>query len=331
MPQRPSWSPFLFEGLLDPIYQLPSKLPGVPASFFVGAALFSLLNSEKGRNRLCLVLFGLFVSFSALSRFIAAGYVFVICAPIFLGYLIDIYRREQRRVLETALSLVAVVVPLALCANLMLRFTAPNLSFYAHAGYVMGQGSGVAFRTTVVEFALKYVGATAAGICSLLCIFYFAANRPARGNMWSFAETLWAAFAHVFLLVFVLQVEGDPPQMAYALPGVLLLAVAPFVIRFTDASAPRGVTTRAGAPLLVFLATVAGWSWHDTRNSPALVYAQPHEEAEYAFTRQVAEHVVATFRGISGRRPAFDMAFFYYGRFVTAMALKEFGTLLHFR
>src|SRR5687768_8402266 len=132
--------PLVAEGFFNPSYQVPSKLPDPPAAFFAGAALFSLLNSSRARQPAWLVLFGVFASFAALSRFIAAGYVLVICGPILAAYLLNLWRLEPEWKRYIGRALLCVAAPIVILAGTFLwKHGIGNFIFYSHAGYALNQ------------------------------------------------------------------------------------------------------------------------------------------------------------------------------------------------
>jgi hypothetical protein len=242
--------PLVAEGFFDPNYQIPSKLPDPPAAFFAGAALFSLLNSSGARQPLWLLLFGVCASFAALSRFIAAGYVLVICGPILAIYLLNLWRKESEWKRLIARALVCVAIPiLVLCGTFLLKHGPSNFEFYAYAAYGLNQTLAAVLRLTLVKFAVLFLGSFGLATLGILTVIAVAE----RGFLQIFGmwDTIWAAFSHIVLIVFVLRVADDSPQLIYAYPGLLLLAAAPF-----RAPAKRLGVFHGGAALMLTRAII---------------------------------------------------------------------------
>ena len=64
-------------GMFDPTLGLAVFWLDLHASYLVGAAALCLLNSSNGRNLVALALFALIAALATLSRFVAAGYLFL--------------------------------------------------------------------------------------------------------------------------------------------------------------------------------------------------------------------------------------------------------------
>lgn len=308
-------------GLFDPIYQLPSMLPDPPAALFMGAALFSLLNSQGARRPGWLFLFGVFVAFTATSRFIAAGYVFVVCAPIFLAYLVRLLFLQSTWLALRAVTIVA--VPIIVLAGNLMTSTANNLSFYAYAGYGLNQDIAGAIETTGYKFVTGFVGPTGASIVLLLLIVYFTICWRSRNGLKSLSVATWAAISQIVLILLILRVKDDAPQLVYAIPGLLLLAAAPFAAKLPTKPA-------FGAAIFLALSISSAFQYYAHASSESLLYPRPRQAALKTMGRGLAEHAVATLKSIPGE-PCFDAAFDYFGRYLTAYALSSFGSAICYK
>lgn len=319
--------PFVADGLFDPIYQMPSKLPDIPAAFFVGAALFSLLNSERGRSLPWLALFGAFASFALLSRFIAAGYLFVICAPIYVSYIIDLARREKHAVRRVALALATTGAVILLFAGWTIATgTASVLYFYGHAGYSLNSTLEYAVTLTAGKFVRNFLGPL--GIAAYVTLFSIQLTQwRLRADTQSFLEALWAASSHIVMVVLVLRVYDDAPQLVYAWPGLLLLAAAPFAI----APEARPSYLFRGAPIAGLGAGLAAASFlhYAIFTNGEAMYPREDKAQLRRLHHELADIAVGSTSGL-GRVPTIEADFEYFGRYITATALLDYGKVLRY-
>jgi hypothetical protein len=316
--------PVVAEGFFDPIYQVPSKLPEPPAAFFAGAALFSLLNSAGARSWKWLLLFGVFVSFATLSRFIAAGYVLVICGPILVAYLVRL--RREAGAAPAGRALLAVAAPiLILTGYFLVKHSAANLAFYAHASYTLRHGIDVVFQQTLLKFATSFLGPLPIALLSTLAIVALAETVPFRPAL--IADSLWAAFSHILFVIFVLRVADDAPQLIYAYPGLLLLAAAPLS---RQVPRKRLLSGTAAFAFALVLAVMIWLQWHRQTGSENFLYPRPPEAKIRALNHGLARAIVET-PSPSGRVPTVEAAFSYYGRYIAATSITDFNRVINYQ
>ncbi len=318
----------LFRGLYNPVYYLPSMLPDLPAAFFLGAALFSLLNSEKASRFGWLIAFSVFISIAALSRFVAAGYGLVICGPILLSFLHDVFRKRSYLGVITVLLIVGGIV-LLFTGNFFQRGLLDNFKFYSRSGYAIGHGIIVPLRTTLLSFYRHFTGESIYTL-GLICLGYATVFRKCF-RISSLLPAVWAVAGHLILILFVLQVEDDMTQLVYIIPGLLLLVAAPFAITDEELGGPSISTLTPGIlALLILLAgsAYANYSHFMLKNTgvPPSQYARD----QFAFNRKAAEHAASysSWKADAKHEMVFDFAFLYYGRTIQARSLTTFGTLI---
>ena len=105
---------------------------------------------------------------------------------------------------------------------------------------------------TLGKFAALFLGPLGIATLTILFVVAIAERGPPRLlGMW---DSVWAACGHIVLIVFVLRVADDSPQLVYAYPGLLLLAAAPFTKR---AARARVLSGAAAVVLGISLAAVA--------------------------------------------------------------------------
>jgi hypothetical protein len=148
---------------------------------------------------------------------------------------------------------------------------------------------------------------------------------PPRGIS-DFLVTAWLAIAVPLVIVGVLRVEDDSPQLAYGLAGYLLFALTPFSIAALPEKERRGVSRHALVvaaalvPATIFALAVRPYRSYVFNIEPqeSFVAAANRKMAEYAATRQREQ----------GREQVIDAGFDYQWRHLQPTALYRFGNLL---
>lgn len=212
-------------------------------SWLVGAALFSLINSNEGYDGKWLVLFGLFSALAQQSRFVSLGVAVVICGPIFLYYIIKRWKHEH--------SIKSLYQPLAQGITPILIISGYSLTIYTLAyldRYFLSQAvsSGLTnmfkpVKDSVFQFLNIFIyhpnsyhlGGTGAFILLLFFFAYLITYWMARANNKDLLFSIWAAMAFVLLHVFVLRIANEWIYTVYMLPGLYLLVFMPFGIQHT--------------------------------------------------------------------------------------------------
>ncbi|MDA9101352.1 hypothetical protein N9K06_01605 [Omnitrophica bacterium] len=323
--KRSGSTPYAFASLLlvfswrhffDPVLGLGGNFADLPAAFLVGAALFSLLNSERGTRLGWLFLFGIFIACAGLSRFVAAGYGAVICGPILAYYVVGRAFREKNG-LAALIPLVVIFVPVYfLAGQYYLQFTPKILSFYSVSGYALGHPVSRVFEDFVRSFS------TLSGVHALYFIlamggFYLFRFRSYAKYWGSLLETLWAVAAHFILIVFVLKVYGDWLTLLYLIPGFMLLGAAPVALRkesLTEGSRQLGIRLSfliGGALLLLALVRYPGVrSRYDSLDALEQRKRTFQREVTAELVEEAKEHYPDVLRNDLLR---FDTFFFEYG------------------
>lgn len=317
---------FSFAGLFDPLYQIPSKLADPPAAFFFGATLMAIFASEGAKRLPWLLLVGTLIALTLLSRFTAAGYVFVAAAPLLAFYWIQLLSRRQFR--TVLMGIACVVAPIVVLAGYhLVTYLALVLEFYRTAGYGLNQGVVAAIATTGEKFFALYFQPWGIAVPGLMAAFYIA-------QYWRLARwqdvflTFWPVIAHPVLILLVLTVKDDAPQLTYVIGPYMLLAVAPFGLRRERETHNTEVNPRtyalACAPFLVTLAL----SVPQVTAVRTYVYHISPQHITYALLSRSLANVSADYSRRLKRPVTIDAAFDYYWRYVQPTARHAYGAVL---
>ena len=302
----------------DPQFGLGFNFPDLPAMFLVGAALLALLNSDEGRSGPWLVAFGTLAALAALARFVTAGYTLVMCGPILAYFLLKRAWLERNVVRGVIVPSILVGLPLVLIAgNFLLKFSAENVRFYSVAGYALGAKFDQVVANIGIGFSL-YFGVAGAAALVLIAVFYVLRFGDSGPNWSTLGVTLWAAAAHILLVLFVLRLTEYPEQPLYALPGIYLLALAPFAVKRKFVHPSRTVEWLTSLALIVTL----GWvSFQAYREAVVRVAsANNYDQRSLKFDQDSAFVLVNNAASIHGRAPVFDTVFFQYGPRIVGVA-----------
>ncbi len=309
----------------DPLYGYPSELPDLPAVLFAGAGLFALLLSDRGKRPVWLIWFAVFASLATLTRISAAVYIFVLAAPIIGLYLWDVGRRQgwsRAFMLGGAVGLTLAVM----IGWFLYRWLLPTLTFYSQAGYALDSSALVTAATTVWPFLLRGLTFSFASF-SVLCLVYLS-HAPRRGIVGSsLLETAWLIMAVPLFLVFWVGLEDDLTQMYYALPGLVLVVVAPVTL-CGEVQSKLGASTplRFGLPAACILLTAIAVTDHQR----GIINRPVGEDAakRARFIRDLAEHFSALKPTAIGGDPSvpyqIDLGFDYASRYVIPMMQLAF-------
>lgn len=323
-------APFLIfcaEGLFHPIYQLPSKLPDPPAAFLFGAAVLCLVNSNEARDLKWLVGFGLFAALTLLSRFIASGYLFCTCAPVLAYYFARRIRDPACGWRHVAWAVAAIAVPLAAVGGWhFVTHVYEVLFFYSIAGSSLNQTLAGAFELTLVRFLINFFGGLGIAVLLLICGSYAAMFWPPSRGVADFGVALWLAIAVPLVIVGVLRVEDDSPQLAYGLAGYLLFALTPFSIAAPPDRSRPGMTRLAVVVAVALVpVTLSALAVRPSRSYVAAI--KPQETAIAAANRAMAGYAAIRQRE-QGREQVIDAGFDYQWRHLQPTAWREFGIRL---
>ncbi len=309
----------------DPLYGYPSELPDLPAALFAGAGLFALLLSDQGKRPAWLIWFAVFASLATLTRISAAVYIFVLAAPILGLYLWHVGRVQG----WSRAVLLAGVIGLTLSVLIgwfLQRWLLPTLEFYRQAGYALDSSASVTVATTVWPFLTRGLTFSFASF-AVLCLVYLS-HTPKRGIIGaSLFETVWLVLAVPLFLVFWVGLEDDLTQMYYALPGLVLLVVAPVALSGeVQSKLGASAALQCGLPAACILLTAIAVTDHKSN-----LLNRPVGEDEAKLTRLIrdlAEHFSALKPAATEGAPSaayqVDVGFNYASRFVIPMMQLAF-------
>lgn len=327
-------APFLIfsaEGLFHPMYQLPSKLADPPAAFIFGAAALCLVISDEARSLKWLAGFGFFAGLTLLSRFTTSGYLFCVCAPVLAFYFLRRLRDPAHGWRHVALAVLAIAIPLVAVGGWHFKtYVRDVLFFYSVAGSSLNQTVAGAFERTLLVFLVNFAGGLGIAVLVLIGGSYAIAFWPPPRGIADFLVTAWLAIAVPVVIVIVLRVEDDSPQLAYGLAGYLLFALTPFSIAALPEKERRGMTRHALmvaialVPATVFAVSIRPYRSYVIGRHQSYVF---NENSVTAANRKMAEYA-ATRQREQGREQVIDAGFDYQWRHLQPTALYRFGSLL---
>lgn len=248
-------------GMFDPQGGLAVFWLDLHAAFLTGAAGLCLINSSGARNLRWLAAFALFAALAGLSRFVAAGYIFVMAAPILALYLLRRWKQERDflRAVVLPMAVVGVIVVL-LDGYFLIAHTKDNLDFYSGvSGYNLygdikvSAAGALSSLKRFIDFPLTsliLIGLFVSGLLlGLVNITRARADAPntflskvkqlfRSGNVirisappgWNWIDSLglaWFAISHLLFIIFVIKLVNDWRTPLYALPFLFLVAVVP--------------------------------------------------------------------------------------------------------
>lgn len=315
---------FGFIGLYDPTYQIPSSLADPPAVFFFGAAVFAIFASKGCRSMPWLTIAGIFIAITVLSRFTSAGYIFFAAFPILSFYWIRLFLYKEYAL--TIKGIICITVPILIISGYhLVNYVVPTVEYYALAGYGLNKGISAALATTGYKFISVYVQTWGFLISFIWASIYIFLYRHYRDGWCDTFITLWATIAHPILIIIVLTVEDDAPQMFYMIGPFLLLAAAPF--RLDPAKVPPQISPAAlalaTAPVLLINAGNVSFA------AAPRFYAENLLGTDFNYRpfNLAAADVIERFWLGLGRPVTFDTAFDYYWRYLQPTSYQQSGAI----
>lgn len=308
---------------------LGANQPDFVGGLFVGSAFLALLLSDQGRNNRWLVGFGIFASLAALSRWVAAGYTFVVCGPPLLYYLILCWRNDDRPWRGLGVRLACIAGPIALLAGyFLIAFSKQNLSFYSQAGYGIGLAIQHSYHN-LYGVCSEYFGLSGCLGLGGICLTYFLCWWPARLHWSDLIVTAWAPISFILFFIFVLRLAGDPQTPYYAIALLQLFALTPFAVQ-PGASRPFGFARWVAPMAVVLILVTGGYGFYANRLAHRRASTQEIAEVEFqdALTRLLLDQGAACERD---GYPSFDTFFSPYGRFLVVRAQTRHGEELHWK
>ncbi len=219
-------------GLYDPRVGIASNWLDLPAALLVGAAAMCLINSNGARSLRWLAAFGVLAACAALSRYIAAAFVFVAAAPILAVQLRG--RRREGVLAPLGVIAAAIAVPAGYFLVAHLR---TNASFYTTYGYALGQDIPLVARF-VGLYLKRFLYAPgmllAGGLLAVQLACFWPAFRRAR---WEWALPVWLAVSIPLFLIFGMRVLRGQSATFFAVPMIFVALATP--VRLAGGSAKR--------------------------------------------------------------------------------------------
>ncbi len=321
-----------FGMFFDPTYGASSELPDMPAAFLAGAAVLALVASERGDRPVWILWFAVFAGLATLSRISASMYVFALGAPLVAAYffrMLVVYGIAR----FAWVGVLSVVILLLISGRFLYENFLPTLEFYRIAGYGLNADIFTAFSTTAVPFFSDVVGVKYWPLV-IPALIWVLNVRKEDVDWWSLVETAWLVLAVPILLAVVLKQRDDYTQMYFAIPGVALLACAPFALRKT---ARWGRWAGFRLTILLPLAAAASYgaiAFDNYRNIQAR-----HPSMSIAEQRIYQHNVADIFVAADGWSKDqvkqglanFDAAFDYYWRYVIPALQFDYKTQIRWR
>jgi len=244
-------------GLFSPIGGLGAYWLDLPAAFLVGGAALCLLNSSSARDAKWLIGFAVLASLAALSRYVAAAYVFITCAPVLTYYIIRRWRQDRSVVgsVLQPLGIIGIVI-FVIAGYFLIAHFESNARFYSIYGYSVFKdvlSSTISVMLSVVDF-ISVPGTILLGGIGLINLNHFC--RETDRDWESLVISTWYGCAVILFLVLVVRVVGASHATQYAVPFILLVCVSPVPLKEGKLKSQRWLTQLTG--IIIFMALLIG-------------------------------------------------------------------------
>lgn len=212
-------------------------------AWLIGAALFSLINSQEGQRGRWLVLFGVFSALAQQVRFVSIGVTAVVCAPI-LGYYLLRRWQHERTAKSVFVPLLQVLIPFLVISGYSLITKIAWYVYYNTMSPMVTTGiihlykpipAALGLYSRVYDYHLGKIGI---GILVVFCVVYFLLYWRQKSRNGSLMVSVWVAIAFLLTHVFILRVVDEWIYTVYMLPGFYLFAFLPFDL---DAKSNPGI------------------------------------------------------------------------------------------
>lgn len=319
-------------GVLNPTYGAPSKLPDFPAALLMGASLFAIFSS-KGRHWKWVFISGVLLGLSTLTRYHAWIYGGFVIGPIVMAYAARRYFLDGRQFRDLIGFPSAFMAGLLLVAGWFIVHWANEIfRFYMIAGYGLNSTVHAALNTTGRKLITQYFGVVGLTSVMFLMASYVATRWKTRDDVDRFdlALVVWAALSYLFLLIVIMRVEDDVTQTYYAVPGITLLFLAPFIYRSLNEAYPKAFRIFSGLAIgVLVVATI--FNFRQYASSESFLYPRPESAAIAKFNRELTDMMVANMPvRAESKYPVIDSNFDYYARFLIPEIHLRYGRLSTF-
>jgi hypothetical protein len=315
------------QGLFNPMYGLPSKLPDLPASFLFGAALFAIFSGKNSRKSELTWIFiaGLLLGFATLARYQLWIYGLFTLGPIAFFFGMKRYFTDGRHIKDLVVYPAVLIAGIGLIAgNFILTWTREMFTFYSIAGYGLNATIATSLRTTGAQF-LQYLGIPAVLAGTLVLAGFISIRHEiwSKTSRWDALAIFWALIAYPILLFIVMRVESIIEQTYYIVPGLMIFLLAPFI-------GEKGNKNNAGFNifalcLILVLPLAAFGNAYQYLNSENFIYPREKDMEMAKFQHTLADLVAFHIPTVSARPSTIDSNFNYYSRFIELPVRSKFN------
>lgn len=317
---------FTAAGFFNPMYGMPSKLPDMTASMLMASALF-ILFAGIGRRREWLWIFsaGLLLGVATLARYHVWIYGLFVMGPIvfLLGCKHYMAKKDWRWVAGYPALLLA---GLALVAGWFIwAKTADMIKFYSVAGYSLNGTVLTALQTTGRKFFTQFLGSTGLITLGFMALFFWVLHKPTRNKNQLFDAALvaWAVFSYFILALGIMKVDDIIEQSYYAIGGLLIGVLTPFILVHDDVSQPA--FRRYSRILLLWLPIVCVFGFKTYTGSESFLYPRSPAALEKTMQSSLAQIIGEQAGSLDGDVVVADSDFQYYTRFLTPIVRAKYG------
>ncbi len=237
-----------------------------PMSFLFGATALCLVNS-RGRDLRWLAAFAVLAALTALSRYVAAGYLFFVCAPLLAYYLARRWWQE-RNIWQTVIlpaGIVAAIIML-LAGDFLLTHFSGVMGFYSSYGYALGHGIQESLARVIRTFSTT-VSADWLWVLLAMAVFnLFLIWRNKTRDWENLIVSVWLSIAPFLLFGVILRVVGAKHLALMAVPQLLLLCSAPMFWQASSERRARWAMSVAACLILCAAVMLTGKSIYQNYN-----------------------------------------------------------------
>lgn len=214
-------------GLYSPNFGIAANWLDLVAGLWVASSTLCLINYGQNYQSKWLAGFALMASFGVLSRYVAAVFAFIVCAPHLIAYSVERFRREKNllRAVIAPCLVIASVISLT-CGYFLIAHFRDNAYFYSKQGYCLFQPLAHCLISNIVVVNEFFKERAWTVLLLALCVNLSVFLRQKTNNIWPLAGSLWLAISTLFFIVVVLRANGGSHTM-YAVPLIFFAMVCP--------------------------------------------------------------------------------------------------------